>query len=274
MRAGQHDGFDEDSWQFERNLLDLPAGRLFNSGSSVVWLSEERLPDASDLWLRLSKAQDGAGMFPFLASGHEDIRLTPPTARAERVDVDVLFATYWDAYLRFLQRSGLDKPHRDDLSGDAVPPLEDPGPPYETWPGIASPTKPHADPEERARAGVFRLAPLFQQSPYVGLVDAPRSADIPGLLGWQHAGGHIPLNELCGVLRSWEDRFGARLLGFEGATLHLSVASPPTSLEHSTRVALEHMLFCPDSVYLSSARIFPAYAESVRGARLWTFRWE
>jgi hypothetical protein len=49
------------------------------------------------------------------------------------------------------------------------------------------------------------------------------------------------------VLRSWEDRFGARLLevGFED--IRLLVSRPPQTLEAAQRIAAEHFAFSDEA---------------------------
>lgn len=110
-------------------------------------------------------------------------------------------------------------------------------------------------------------------------VDATRPADIPAALGWTGAVNyyHQTLVGLCSVLRSWEDRFGAVLVWLSGATLVLSVASPPTSIRESERVAAEHFAFCPDQIDPQDGRdpFSPrTYAHTIRRAGLWRFWWD
>jgi hypothetical protein len=75
---------------------------------------------------------------------------------------------------------------------------------------------------------------------------------------------------LLAMLRSWEDRFGARLvrLGFD--TLDVSVAAPPTTEEHALHVAAEHWVFCPDNVDQGPGSL-QEYAASIRGRNTWSF---
>lgn len=47
------------------------------------------------------------------------------------------------------------------------------------------------------------------------------------------------------VLRSWEDRFGARLVGLGHATAFVSVATGPDNADQASSLALQHYLACP-----------------------------
>ena len=49
------------------------------------------------------------------------------------------------------------------------------------------------------------------------------------------------------VLRSWEDRFGARLLEVGYEDIRLLVSRPPQTLEAAQRIAAEHMVFSDEA---------------------------
>lgn len=68
-----------------------------------------------------------------------------------------------------------------------------------------------------------------------------------------------PPHDLSAVLRSWEDRFGARLVGLGHATAFVSVAARPADLDQAHVLALEHYLTCPDNVEQGMCT-FPEYA--------------
>lgn len=78
------------------------------------------------------------------------------------------------------------------------------------------------------------------------------------------------------MLRSWEDRFGARVVGLDGyATLLLSVATPPTTMEQAQHIAAEHFALCPDNVWQGEhPHTLVGYARSLVGQRYWSFWWD
>lgn len=123
----------------------------------------------------------------------------------------------------------------------------------------------------RAALGIARM----------GVVDAPRPADVPLALRWSGMCnyGDRDLPRATAVLRSWEERFGA-VVAFVGPdTLLLSVARPPRSVEDCMSVAAEHYAFCPDQadpqIELRDTPVpLSEYAASIRGATLWRFWWD
>jgi Domain of unknown function (DUF4253) len=110
------------------------------------------------------------------------------------------------------------------------------------------------------------------QPVHLALIPAARSADIPGRIGSNDPNSYLLAAEMSAVLRSWEDRFGARVLAcLDG--LYVSVASPPLDWEHGEHLALEHVLFCDDQLDNPPVWTFPSYVERILGADLWRFRW-
>jgi hypothetical protein len=95
----------------------------------------------------------------------------------------------------------------------------------------------------------------------LALVPVSRGADVPGLVGreasWQPG-------SVSAVLRSWEDRYGVRLLGMGGATLYLNVQRPPRGGE-IVKAAAELRAFCRDLV---------GDATTMAAQPLWSFWWD
>jgi hypothetical protein len=80
---------------------------------------------------------------------------------------------------------------------------------------------------------------------------------------------------LCAVLRSWEDRFGIRVVALTFDQLVLSVAAPPTTLAEAEAVAAEHFAFCPDNITQGHHTTLKAYAEQeVLDEEVWSFWWD
>jgi Domain of unknown function (DUF4253) len=61
-------------------------------------------------------------------------------------------------------------------------------------------------------------------------------------------------------MRSWEDRFGARVIGVGFADLYVSVAAPPATLDEALPVAAEHFAFCPDNIWQGHPHTLTGYA--------------
>jgi hypothetical protein len=75
------------------------------------------------------------------------------------------------------------------------------------------------------------------------------------------------------VLRSWEERFGARVVAVKPDTLYLSVSAPPATREQAVHVACEHLAFCRDAVWQCSDS-FDDHAEGLIGLNWWGFWWD
>jgi hypothetical protein len=80
-------------------------------------------------------------------------------------------------------------------------------------------------------------------------VPAMDGAEAPVAIGWTG-----PLNHdndtarFAAVVRDWQIRFGATVIGLGFDTLYVSVAAPPVTLDQALRVAAEHFAFCPDEI--------------------------
>lgn len=144
-------------------------------------------------------------------------------------------------------------------------------PPYDPWPGLAPavPDSGQDSAEVNRRVLGEALAGPFHVRPYLGLVQAERPADIPAVIAWD---AEAPHELLSAMLRSWEDRFGARVVAFEGATLHVSLARPPVTAADASLVAFEHVLLGDDN-HRGELR-YSNYAESLIGGQHWQFWWD
>ncbi|MFF4797880.1 DUF4253 domain-containing protein [Streptomyces sp. NPDC001351] len=148
------------------------------------------------------------------------------------------------------------------------------------WPGLAAARSmtAEADPESVASAVVDSLldggGPL--KDPRLALVPARRSADIPAAIGWTGPANHEgDTARLCSVLRSWEDRFGIRVVALGFDQLIVSVAAPPTTLAEAEAVAAEHFAFCPDNLLQGADTTLAAYAEhQLLDQPAWHFWWD
>jgi len=107
----------------------------------------------------------------------------------------------------------------------------------------------------------------------IGLVPARRPADVLPTVGWRTAGRFPTSLPIAAVLRSWEARFGARLLDVgPGTQIRLLVERPPRSTEAAQRVAAEHLAFCDERV--GQGHDIPGVAASLVDAPVWTCWWD
>lgn len=144
--------------------------------------------------------------------------------------------------------------------------------PYGTrWPGLAPDRKLAADPDSMALQYAAHL--LSQERPLrLGLVASGRGADALAATGWTG-----PLNytgdtgQIAAIVRSWEDRFGVRVVGVGFADLYVSVAAPPVNLDEALPVAAEHFAFCPDNIWQGRPHTLTGYASRLVGINSWEF---
>ncbi|WP_369247211.1 DUF4253 domain-containing protein [Streptomyces sp. R41] len=254
----------------------LPAGRFVPDGSPVMWRSDEPPHDPLASWTRYQRQQGETGLLPILCYADDDRPGSLDLAEIDAVDLESELEEGWRAYRRRQLAWLAAPPEPMDCPEDVEPWEDDPGAPYDQWPGPApaTPASSRVDPDEAARSAFALLA---DEWPYelwdgrLGLVAARRSADIPAVIGWR---AQAPLPLLCALLRSWEDRFGARVLAAVGSTLYVCVASPPRDERQANHVALEHLLTTADNIVNDPPTPFPRYAASLVGAPLWRFWWD
>jgi hypothetical protein len=247
----------------------LPPGRLIVpdldfaddmwADRPVMWVSDGPVPDAGEQWKRLFDGHLKTGLYPLLLETlHGDAdrpwhagELSPMSAGA----VDALTA---EGVLRRFWAEVTDDDDGVDL-------------PYPSWPGPAARGGSLADPDTVAREYV---ASLGAESVLLGLVASARGADTLTACGWNGPCNHTDhTQEISAVLRSWEDRFGVRVVRVGFDTLSLSVAAPPGTIEHARHVAAEHHAFCPDNIWQGGVT-FEEYAVGLIDSAHWSFWWD
>ncbi|MFG2405501.1 DUF4253 domain-containing protein [Streptomyces brevispora] len=250
--------------------LELPPGTLVDDtvdGSwhePLLWYADESASPGS--WAALHTLGRPFGLLPVLVDGGmrtqwpERWDLIPAqTTYPGDHDAEDVLSEVWGAYAD------------DELA------LDDSA---KGWPGLA-PTPAEAGPDtpDALAAEVADQLTEMGFSPAgmrAALVSARRSADIPAAIGWSGPLNHEnDVARLCAVLRSWEERFGARVvvLGFD--TLIVSVSRPPTTTAEAEALAAEHFAFCPDNIHQSTLNSLQAYAEkALLNQETWAFWWD
>ncbi|MDX2937297.1 DUF4253 domain-containing protein [Streptomyces ipomoeae] len=75
-------------------------------------------------------------------------------------------------------------------------------------------------------------------------------------------------------MRSWEERFGARVVAVYGSEVHISVARPPATVADANLLALEHVLSTANNIVDDPPTPFPEYAGGLVGRGHWSFWWD
>ncbi|MHA6765616.1 DUF4253 domain-containing protein [Streptacidiphilus sp. PAMC 29251] len=256
-----------------RLAADLPPGRVTPSASPVLWLSDTPIPDPAAWWARCQKQVQDTGLRPVLYSWPSDPHQPqfPDDVSESQLDAD-LEAT-WCSY-RALQLRQQAEPYQPYQPPEGLMDWEDdPGPPYDRCPGLAPAgvATGISDPDDTAQLVIEKLTASHHglKDAHLALVPAAHSGDIPAVMGWP---ADAPRASLCTMLRSWEGRFGTRVVAIQGAMVYVSVARPPQVLAHATHIALEHVLTGADNI--NDGTPFPRYAESLIGTHLWSFWWD
>ncbi|GII92884.1 DUF4253 domain-containing protein [Sinosporangium siamense] len=227
----------------------------------AFWLSDE--PVTGELWSRLRADHPRSGLWPLLLDDSAQPWWAGQVAPESAAEIDNYSAS---AFMYEVWSDMLD-PLRTGPDYD----LGDLSPFEGLCPGLAAPGRVMYDPDALADACARALdgggTPL-------GLVAASRGADSLAVMGWQGALNHNKWTApLAAVVRSWEERFGARIVRLGFNTMDLSVAAPPVTTRHALHVAAEHWTFCPDNVYQGPGTL-EDYAEVIRGRTVWSFWWD
>ncbi|MGW0825559.1 DUF4253 domain-containing protein [Streptomyces sp. NPDC002845] len=263
--------------------LDLPPGTLIDATAEGPWheplLWHADAPAAPGDWTAQESARRAAGLLPVLVDagggqgGPEGWELMPgEMSYAGDHDAEEVLAECWEANWPQEPDEELhDEPDPADGTGTTAPFGVE-------WPGLAEAGPLDADPDTRATeiADALAVSGSWLKDPRLALVPARRSADIPAAIGWSGPLNHeSDTARLCSVLRSWEDRFGIRVVALTFDQLVLSVAAPPATRAEAEAVAAEHFAFCPDNITQSHHKTLRAYAtHEVLGQRTWSFWWD
>lgn len=224
----------------------------------AFWMTEK--PVTGELWARLRAEHPRSGLWPVLLE--ESVQpwsagqIAPDTAEEiDNYNPAMFMAEVWSDWVEQAAEEQI-----DDLA------------PYgRHCPGLAPPGTLVADPGYVADwyAGL-----LAERGMPLGLAAVDRGADALAVMGWQGALHHNEWTApLAAVVRSWENRFGVRVVAMGFNTLELSVAAPPYTPEHALHVAAEHWAFCPDSIVQGPGTLID-YAEEIRGRNAWSFWWD
>jgi hypothetical protein len=222
----------------------------------AFWVSDDPVP--SWLWADLRAEHGRSGLWPVLLDDSTQPWSAGQIAPEPITDIDAGDAAAFVAEV-WAERVAADD-ELDDLE------------PYgRTCPGLAPPGEPVGHPDVVADRYVRDLR---DRGTPLGLAAAARGADVLTVMGWQGAINHNRwIAPLSAVLRSWEDRFGVRVVGVGFDTLDLSVAAPPVTARHALHVAAEHWAFCPDSIVQGPGTLM-YYAAQIRGKTSWSFWWD
>jgi hypothetical protein len=250
--------------------VELPAGRRVApleepDADPVAWVTDRPLTASVPTWTALAELSSKTGLQPVLLADDESedsfYFLQPVSVDAvDLMTAAAVLGTFWS---RKMPSAAEEQRLSERWTAKR-------GPYSRIMPGLA-------DREEVSltRADLGDSVPAAR----IGLVAAARPADVLPTVGWStFDDSYYPVPNslwIAAVLRSWEDRFGARLLSLgPGSSITLLVARPPRSLDRALPVAAEHFAFADECDGCGSASFVPQIAQSIIAAPIWTFFWD
>jgi hypothetical protein len=240
---------------------------------AVAWVTIEDVPEPGRVWAALSAESPTTGLMPFLL-GHLPGEPSRPWDTEE----------FWDladpAGIDGFDVAGLLEENWDGATHEGEPEQwaeEDPqfvayieatiAPFGRGFPGLAPPADTPLDPGELDE--VLGSLPARR----IGLARANRPADVLPLIGWSGATNSYRNSlPIAAVLRSWEDRFGARLLEIGFADLSVLASRPPRTTEHAQRLAAEQWTFSNECG--TGLTDIPAITAQLLSSPIWRFWWD
>jgi Domain of unknown function (DUF4253) len=258
--------------QLRLGSVTLPAGRLifgnYGSGDPIAWATVQPVPEPGRVWAALSELHPHTGLVPILLDGldgdtrrpWDNAEFTDPVdiTALDALDAGTVLETMWTDSLGTLH--GGEQEHPDIIRQRA--------PFTSLFPGPAPPEQTPLDPAQLQEA-----LDSLRQSARIALVATDRPADVLPEIGWQGVTNRYEfLLPIAAVLRSWEDRFGARLLEVGFAEIRLLVERPPHNLKAAERIAAEHYAFCDESG--GGLRDIRSIAASLVNSPIWAFWWD
>jgi hypothetical protein len=261
-----------DEGELRLGTVRLPMGRQLQTensdGEPVAWRTQAPVPDPGPVWSTLSALHSQTGLVPVLEPvGLGDLEVsfwdTAAVADVDQVDVAALLGQLWaDRY---------PKPSQVDPEWDEQRHWADMAAPFTSqFPGLA----PAVD--TALTRDVLEAAVRSFPASRIVLVPADRPADVLPSLGWYPSNWFdaFPVPTPVGfaaVLRSWEERFGARLFGMTHDKAYLLIERPPRGLDAALPIAAEHFVFCDEPAGRQPVR---TTAEQIVDAPVWHFWWD
>jgi hypothetical protein len=247
----------------------------------VAWVTIASVPDPGAVWAELSDASPSTGLVPFIARSlrvephrpwddgthRPDDYFGPPAdlAAVDQIDPAVLLRSRWARQARVpAEEEEPDPWYREQAMAQIAPFTSD-------FPGLA-PASAHALDPAQVRAALADLPPAR-----IGLVAADRPADALAALGWMPGNWFTGVEQVTAVLRSWEDRFGARLLAVGYDESKLLANRPPRDLSAAQVVAAEIFALANEFTCGWDSEAFTEVNEIVGGltrSPIWGFWWD
>jgi len=201
---------------------------LWSEGRLVAWVTDGQVPDAGRVWQQLSDLAAQTGLLPVLSAlGAEGFAYHHDVAAVAGLDAAEILAWRWEN-----KTTPDGDPDADAWTAGLHQPYT------RRFPGLAPPMR------EQLAVPATKDALDTVPPQFVCLAAVSRAADFLTEVGWFTTEAWEPPLHLSAVLRSWEDRFGARLLQIgPAAKIRLLVSRPPRTEDEALAVAAELWAF-------------------------------
>jgi hypothetical protein len=247
--------------------VSLPAGKRVTAGFDaqipVAWVTRQAVPDAGRIWATLSDAHPSTGLVPFLLGSlpgeasrpwdTEEFCGPSDPGRLDQMDAAAVLREMWDDQMPF---------EEEEEDADWVAMC---APFSRQFPGLAASASMPLSAAELD--DVLGSLPASR----IGLVPAARPADVLPLIGWTPSDQSDAL-PIAAVVRSWEERFGARLLEVGFAEIRLLASRPPREAGHAQQLAAEQFVFCDECAV--GLHDVSRITNHLLTSPIWTFWWD
>lgn len=260
----------------------LPPGKVVDApdGGALMWLSDAA-PKAVHV-MSARAAFEVTGLWPLLVGTDPGTPNNEHSSREEiypyllgslgsgvptnpdLLDAETWLADRWPALIKDNEDNDILEPE------DRVSHLAPAG---TAWPGLAPARPILGEPNAFAdRVATHLLDDNWLGHVRLALIPAACSSD--ALVAARYTPSAISdIGGRVATLRSWERRYGVRVVAVKTDTVYVSVATPATDAARAAHIACEHFVFAPDNV-LQESDSFAEYVESLVGVGLWGFWWD
>jgi hypothetical protein len=252
--------------------VSLPAGRLLRlaDDTGVGWITQAPVREPGPMWSALSALHGETGLVPVLVpvGRGDDLEASccdpAEVADVDRADAAAMLGHLWIDSLPESWQTGPEWDEENEHADEMTAPFS------RQYPGLAPAVT------QSLAAGPLEAVLRSFPASRVALVPAARPADVLPVLNWCPGNWNcaFPAPSPVGfaaVLRSWEERFGARLLALTHDEAYLLVERPPHDLDAALPVAAEHFVFCDEP---AGRQPVLTTAEEIVNAPLWYFWWD
>lgn len=259
--------------------VTLPRGKRlradYGSGEPVAWVTLTPVSDAGRVWAVLSAAHSETGLAPILLQGLDDTTQRPwddeefddpaDVTQLDGIDAASVLSEMWHGTAYEVGFEDADEEEEEEMVVAMRAPFS------KQFPGLA-PAEDTALSEDQLAAALGSLP-----AARIGLVPASRPADVLPMLGWTGACNRTDTAlPIAAVLRSWEERYGARLVEVGFAEIRLLVERPPRSHSAAQLLAAEQFAFCDECSFGGRVGLgdVGSISDGLLNAPTWGFWWD